>query len=91
MYEVVIKKKIVKAVASMPAKERQKFQLLTQEITLLGPNRTNWLNYGLIVGTNTHHCHLSHKWVACWVETEQGIQVEVTYVGSRESAPYAKH
>ncbi len=31
------------------------------------------------------------KSVACWVETEQGIQVEVTYVGSRESAPYAKH
>ena len=38
-----------------------------------------------------HHCHLSHKWVACWVETEKGITVEVTYAGSRGSAPYAEH
>lgn len=91
MYEVVIKRKIVKSVASMPTKEQQQFQLLTQEIALLGPIRSNWTNYGIIVGTNTHHCHLSRKWIACWVETEQGIQVEVTYVGSRESAPYAKH
>lgn len=32
-----------------------------------------------------------HKWVACWVETEKGITVEVTYAGSRGSAPYAAH
>ena len=91
MYEIVFKRKIEKAVASMPAKERQRFQLLTQELTQFGPIRSNWPNYGMIVGTRTHHCHLSHKWVACWVGTEQGIQVEVTYVGSRESAPYAKN
>ena len=32
--------------------------------------------------------HLSYHWVACWIETIEGIELEVTYVGSRENAPY---
>lgn len=91
MYEVVIKKKIVKKATTLPKEIFQKFRQLVEEIKVQGPVRSNWSNYGILKGTNTHHCHLSLKWVACWVETEQGIQVEATYVGSRESAPYAKN
>ena len=29
-----------------------------------------------------------HDWAACWIETIKGIELEVTYVGSRENAPY---
>ena len=29
-----------------------------------------------------------HDWVACRIETIKGIELEVTYVGSRENAPY---
>ena len=46
------------------------------------------LNYKKLVNTNTHHCHLSYHWAACWIETIKGIELEVTYVGSRENAPY---
>lgn len=54
MRRVILKKKIVKAVAIMPKRERI----------------------------------LSYHWVACWIETIEGIELEVTYVGSRENAPY---
>lgn len=76
---------------TMPPQQIIKFRDLVNEIKLKGPIRSNWPNYGMIIGTKNHHCHLSPKWVACWEETEKGIQVEVTYVGSRESAPYAKN
>ena len=91
MYEVIIKKKIERMVKTMPPQQIINFRDLVNEIRENGPVRSNWLNYGILKGTQTHHCHLAPKWVACWVETEQGIRVEVTYVGSRESAPYAKN
>lgn len=91
MYEVVIKRKINRMVRTMPPQQIIKFRDLVNEIKIHGPVRSNWDNYGILKGTNTHHCHLSPKWVACWEETEKGIKVEVTYVGSRESAPYAKN
>lgn len=91
MYHVKIKKKVKKSARGMPPAEQIKFDLLVTDLKNQGPIQSKWPNYGLITGTNTHHCHLSHKWVACWVETEQGIEIEVTYAGSREGAPYAKH
>ena len=75
----------------MPMHEQKRFAMLLQDLASKGPVLENWSNYGILVGTQTHHCHLSFRWVACWVETQTGIEVEVTYVGSRGSAPYAKH
>ncbi len=86
--KVVLKKKIVKAVRSMPKREQALFDTLVREIADLGPERTNWPNYSVLTNTHTHHCHLSYHWAACWFETVKGIEVEVTYVGSRENAPY---
>ena len=91
MYSVFISRKVARAAATMPKLQQEKLALLVDDIRQNGPVRVNWLNYGALVGTNTHHCHLSHKWVACWVETEKGITVEVTYAGCRGSAPYAAH
>lgn len=88
MFNVVLKKKILRAARSMPKKEQELFQALVVDIRLNGPVRTNWRNYGVLEGTNTHHCHLSYHWAACWYETVNGVEVEVTYVGSRENAPY---
>lgn len=48
----------------------------------------DWPNYSKLTNSNTYHCHLSYHWAACWMETVQGIELEVTYVGSRENAPY---
>ena len=42
-------------------------------------------------GVNMYHCHLSRKWVACWKNESGTLTIEVYYVGSRQSAPYARH
>ena len=79
----------MKLVMAMPKGQQVKLHELIKDIEINGSVRANWPNYGILTGTSTHHCHLSHKWVVCWVETKQGIEVEVTYAGSRGSAPYA--
>ena len=89
VYKVVFKKKVERKLDALPPKQAQKLSLLVDDLGANGPVRANWPNYGKLKGTNTHHCHIDKKWVACWVETQQGIQIEVTYAGSRESAPYA--
>jgi hypothetical protein len=89
VFKILLKKSVLKSVRKLPESVFGQFELLVADLKQNGPIRRNWTNYGVLKGTNTHHCHLSHKWVACWVETKQGIEIEVTYAGSRESAPYA--
>jgi len=89
MFNVWFKNKVEKSVKLMPKAHALRFRKLLIDLEQEGPVLSDWPNYGMLQGTNTHHCHLSHKWVACWVETLQGIEIEVTYAGSRESAPYA--
>jgi hypothetical protein len=89
VFKVFFRKKVEKLVKKMPELQAVNFRNLVKELEEKGPVRSNWPNYSMLKGTNTHHCHLSRKWVACWVETQQGIEIEVTYAGSRENAPYA--
>jgi len=89
MFKVDIKNSVKKDVKKLPRLQLVRFNKLVSDLKSKGPVRNEWPNYGLLKGTNTHHCHLGHKWAACWVETEKGIKIEVTYAGSRESAPYA--
>lgn len=86
--KVILKKKILKAARSMPKPEQKKFTQLVYDLETKGPVLPNWPNYEKLTGTNTYHCHLSYHWAACWIETQKGIELEVTYVGSRENAPY---
>jgi len=88
-FKVVYGKKVEARVKDMPKAHSLRFRKLVKDLEEKGPVRSEWPNYGLLKGTNTHHCHLSYSWVACWVETKQGIEIEVTYAGSRESSPYA--
>ncbi len=71
----------------MPALQVSLFTQLVIDLRESGPAQPEWPNYSKL-GGNKHHCHLSHRWVACWEETKTGVQIEVYYVGSRESAPY---
>ena len=89
VFKVDVKNSAKKSVRDLPKVAFEQFELLVEDLKQNGPIRHNWPNYGLLKGTNTHHCHIAHKWVACWVETEKGIKIEVNYAGSRESAPYA--
>ena len=91
MYKVVQRKSVEKAIKKMPKDQASLLRKLSDDLEEKGPVRKDWPNYSLLKGTDIHHCHLSRKWVACWVETKQGIEIEVTYAGSRESAPYKRH
>jgi hypothetical protein len=64
--------------------------LLMLELEQSGPVRGNWPNYGKL-GPKRHHCHLKKgrpTYVAVWIETEAGCEVEVVYAGTHERAPY---
>lgn len=86
-WRVGFTKKAAKEVAGLPKNDQIKLKALVDEIAILGPVRGNWPNYSKL-SEGSHHCHLSYRWVACWRETENGISVEVYYVGSRKEAPY---
>jgi len=88
MRKVITKTKILKAARLMPIKEQILFARLVKDLAEKGPVLPHWPNYKKLTNTNTYHCHLSYHWAACWIETLKGIEVEVTYVGSRENAPY---
>lgn len=80
-------KRARKSMAKMPAPQVLLLAQLVKDLETSGPVQPQWPNYSKL-GGNKHHCHLSHRWVACWAETETGVQIEVYYAGSRESAPY---
>ncbi len=90
MYEVVVKKSVLKSVQKMPVLEQKKFQVLVNALKVSGPEQPSFRNYSKL-GPNKFHCHLSYGWVACWKCENGTLTIEVYYAGSRESAPYAKH
>ena len=87
MYTVVVKQKVLKKLRLMPFGVQQKLALLLDDLREKGPVRPDWPNYSKLGGTR-YHCHLSRKWVACWIYEPGSIRIEVYYAGSRENAPY---
>ena len=89
-WHVVLSRKTAKAFPKLPERIKEILALLIADIEEGGPVRGDWPNYSKL-GPNTHHCHLKKgkpTYVAVWVETELGVQVEVTYAGTHEKAPY---
>jgi len=86
-YSVVIGRKAQKGIPLCPDQIQDRLAILVDDIEANGPIRSNWANYSKL-GVNKYHCHLSHKWVACWEWEKETVIVEVYYVGSRGSAPY---
>lgn len=86
-WNVFILKKVQRGLKKLPKPVTEKLGALLLEIEKTGPVRGNWPNYSRLAD-GAHHCHLSYRYVACWRETQKGIEVEVYYVGSRENAPY---
>ena len=88
MWEVGFSNKARKQREKLPAREQRLLAQLLYDLETTGPNQFGWPNYSKL-GTNTYHCHLNHKWVACWtVENDKLKLIEIYYVGSRENAPY---
>ena len=87
MYNIIIKKSIMKNVLKMPKDIQFTFESLVNDLREKGPIRKEWPNFSKL-GKNEYHCHLSYKWVACWYYENDSVIIEVYYAGSRENAPY---
>ena len=87
MYEILVKKKIIKSIKKMPIEIQKKMVNLVEDLRANGPIRSEWPNFSKL-GTDRYHCHLSKKWVACWFCEQNSLIIEVYYAGSRENAPY---
>ena len=86
-YRIVIRRKALKGIAKMPQGVQRKMKMLVNDLMLIGPVLPTWPNFSKLP-LNEYHCHLAHKWVACWRTREGEIEIEVYYAGSRENAPY---
>lgn len=86
-FEVFMKRKVEKDLERLPEKIRVKMLSLIDDLREKGPIQSNWPNYSKL-SESEYHCHLSHKWVACWRFEKGTIVIEVYYAGSRENAPY---
>jgi len=87
MYRVVVSRKVLKSIQKMPEPMQVKVANLVEDLRDKGPLRSEWPNFGQL-GKDRYHCHLSHKWVACWYWEKGTMEMEVYYAGSRENAPY---
>ena len=87
MYDVEIKNKTLKKLDKLPTYIQQKLFNLVEDLREKGPIRTDWPNYSKL-DDDKYHCHLSYKWVACWIHEQNTLKIEVYYAGSREKAPY---
>ena len=87
MYKVIIHKKALKNIAKLPLQIQKKLKYLAMDLQNKGAMQPHWANFSKI-GENEYHCHLAHKWVACWRHEKNTIIIEVYYAGSRENAPY---
>lgn len=87
VYRVIINKTAEKGMKKMPERIRHKMVVLIDDLESKGPLLYEWNNFSKL-GDNNYHCHLTHKWVACWQCENDSIIIEVYYAGSRENAPY---
>jgi mRNA-degrading endonuclease RelE of RelBE toxin-antitoxin system len=87
-WSVKFKKKAAKNLTKLPKNVRQDLEALIADLRATGPMRGDWPNYSKL-SDGTHHCHLNYNYVAVWEVIDKQIKIiEVTYVGSRENAPY---
>ena len=91
-WTVLYSRKAAKQRDQLSVRWRKVLVALVAEIKSGGPVRGNWPNYSKL-GSINHHCHLNKKgnptYVAVWEVTDRAIKiVEVSYVGTREKAPY---
>ncbi len=87
-WQVVISRKAAKRSKKLPKKVWELFEALLLDLSKMGPIQHEWPNYSKLT-LGRYHCHLNYSFVAVWEVIDNEIKiVEVTYVGSREDAPY---
>lgn len=87
-WRVSVSKKAAKSARKVPKKVQILFQTLLIDLVMDGPIQHEWPNYSRL-SNGIYHCHLNYNYVVVWVEENRELKIiEVTYVGSRENAPY---
>jgi mRNA-degrading endonuclease RelE of RelBE toxin-antitoxin system len=90
VWEVGFSNKARKQKEKLAVREQELLFKLVVDLINEGPAQYRWPNYSKLE-SDTYHCHLNRKWVACWkVENDHVKLIEIYYVGSRENAPYAR-
>jgi mRNA-degrading endonuclease RelE of RelBE toxin-antitoxin system len=87
VFEVSIKKKVLKTIHKLPIKIQKNLATLVEDLAYSGPIQRQWPNFSEL-GKGEYHCHLDYSWVACWKHEKNTLVIEVYYAGSRENAPY---
>lgn len=88
IWQVNVAKKAAKRARKLPTPVLQLFEALLLDLKKIGPVQPEWPNYSKLTH-GQYHCHLNYSYVAVWEVTNKEIRIlEVTYVGSREDAPY---
>lgn len=64
MWNVVIKKKVLKNLKKLPVDVQERFAFLTKDLENSGPEQITWKNYSKL-GKEKYHCHLGYRHVAC--------------------------
>jgi mRNA-degrading endonuclease RelE of RelBE toxin-antitoxin system len=86
-FQVKVKKKVARDLVKLPENVRQLLYLLVTDLQSKAPIQRSWPNFSSL-GGERYHCHLTYRYVACWIYKKDEIVIEVYYVGSREKAPY---
>jgi len=93
MWTVNLINRARKGCKKTPKSIQEIFQVLLAELTVAGPIRKLWPNFGKIRGAKEcYHCHLQKgnpTYVVVWkvIDKKKKI-IEVTYVGTHEKAEY---
>ncbi len=81
VYEIKVKKKVLKNLLRLPDGMRKQFDLLVSVLRDSGPTGPHsWVNYGKLKESE-YHCHLNRSYVACWRHEKKTITIEVYYAG----------
>lgn len=92
-YEVTFTIKVAKGLEKLPQDAYLAMQALVLHLIQNGPTAADWPNAGWMKGKwkGYYHCHIMKKkprYVAMWKVEKNQKQIEVTYVGTHEKAPY---
>ncbi len=87
-WKVRVDKKAARQALKLQKNIQVLFQTLLVDLATTGPVQHEWPNYSRLT-LGRYHCHLNYRYVAVWMEENSELKIiEVTYVGSREGAPY---
>ncbi|MBI2970166.1 MAG: cytotoxic translational repressor of toxin-antitoxin stability system [Gammaproteobacteria bacterium] len=87
-WTVKVARRAAKRALRLPSRVQMLFQTLLVDLATTGPIQHEWPNYSRLADER-YHCHLTYRCVAFSMEAAPESRViEVTYVGSREDAPY---